>query len=484
MKILMAASEMAPLAKTGGLGDILCALPRTLARRGHDVSVLIPYYRCAQSSSAKLLARDTIPIGSKILSFGVMDLGLNHGVRVYGIQKEEYFDRTYLYGPPEHDYEDNAERFAFFSHAVIQALRSLKWEPDLIHLHDWHSALVAAYLHHERRNGFLSNTRTLFTIHNLAYQGIFPSREFDLTHLPPAYFSLHGLEFYGQINFLKGGIVYADAVSTVSPRHALEIQTNEYGCRLDSTLRARGDVIHGILNGIDYTDWDPTADVQLPRPFSARSLEGKTSCKLGLLQKLGLLERDDRPLLGMVTRFAQQKGMEILLQSIPGLVERDLTLALLGHGDAFYEEALRATAKRYSNHVRLKIGFDDTLARRIYAGSDFFLMPSLYEPCGLGQLYAMRYGSIPIVRATGGLEDSVVEWNGDVGTGFKFKEPTSEAFLKALDRAHDAWNTSSILAKIRREAMNTDFSWNASTLAYESLYRSIASLSTRTLRNS
>ncbi len=475
MKIVMVSSEMAPFAKTGGLADVLGTLPGALARHGHDVSVFIPLYRCVDSSSAEFLLQEGVALGPRHAAFSIFRLARHDGVTVYGIRKEEFFDRDGLYGTNEREFEDNAERFIFFSKAVVQSILSLRLEPDIVHAHDWQTALVPLYLKIYHEHQALPRIATAFTIHNMAYQGMFDAWHFSDTNLPGFFFSYDGLEFYGRLNLMKAGILYSDAVTTVSRRYAEEIQTPEFGHGLDGLLRSRHAAVHGILNGVDYSIWDPETDPHLPVNFNAEHPDGKASCKLGLLKALGMDGPAAAPLIGMVTRFAHQKGLDLMLPVIPEIMKRGVRLAILGNGEPGYEHAMWALVESYPGQVGLRMGFDDPLAHQIYAGSDFLLMPSLYEPCGLSQLYAMRYGTIPIVRTTGGLDDTIHAWDAHTltGTGFKFGPAESDALLTAVDGALRAFGNARHLSALRQNAMIADFSWEKSAVEYETLYKNI-----------
>ncbi|MBI4026549.1 MAG: glycogen synthase GlgA [Verrucomicrobia bacterium] len=477
MNIVMIASEMTPFAKTGGLGDVMGSLPHALSRRGHEIAAFIPLYRCVNTGSAEKLRQDRVQLGQRAADFTVYRIEQRRGVSVYAIGKGEYFDRDDLYGTGTRDYGDNAERFIFFSKAAVQAVQSLGLQPHVVHAHDWQAAFVPVQLRAGDSPVALREVPVVFTIHNLAFQGMFDAREFQHTNLPPHFFSVNGLEFYSHINLMKGGILFANEATTVSRRYAQEIQTPEHGWGLDGVLRARRNPVRGIMNGVDTAVWNPETDPHLPHPFTAKTLADKRKCKTALARELGLETSGKKPLFGVVSRFAQQKGMDLLLNTFPQMLKRGAAFAILGNGEARYEDAFRRLAGDHPRQIGLKIGFDDRLAHRIYAGSDFFLMPSLYEPCGLSQLYAMRYGAIPVVRATGGLDDSIQEWEPErrQGTGFKFERAEPEALMAALDRAMSVLGRPSLMAALRRNAMAADFSWEKSAREYEAIYESLQS---------
>ncbi|MCC7519668.1 MAG: glycogen synthase GlgA [Verrucomicrobiae bacterium] len=472
MRIAMVSSEVSPHATTGGLGEVVASLSAALAARGHEVSVFMPLYRCVHSNDSELLLKDAMEFGDRETAWETRLLDEANGWRLYGVRKEEFFDRRHLYGEGDCDYEDNAERFIFFCRAVLRALEKLDLAPEIVHAHDWQTALLPSLL--AARRG--ARSTSLLTLHNLAFQGVFPAARFALTGLPRGFFSFHGLEFFGQINLLKGGILHADRVNTVSPTYAKEIQTAAFGCGLEGVLSGRPDKVAGILNGIDPSRWDPATDAQILETFDAKDLSGKAACKLALARELGLrLGRVPAPLFAMVARLTAQKGLDALLDALPELVEMGAKLVLLGSGSAEYEDALRAAAARHKGSVAARIGFDEGLARRIFAGSDFFLMPSFFEPCGLSHMQAMRYGGIPVVRATGGLEDSVVERKdgGSEATGIKFAGAGPKALLHAAHEAIRIFRDPDKLSTMRAAAMRADFSWSKSAQAYETLYASL-----------
>lgn len=477
MNIIMASSEMTPFAKTGGLGDVLGALPYALAARGHEITVIIPFYRCIENRSEESVLEDVVMMGDHPARFKVIRLTHGRGVTVYAIHKEEYFDRSQLYGTAEGDYQDNAERFIFFSKAVLQTIRSMGWSASILHAHDWQAGLIPLYVKSQKTDGLFKGLSTVFTIHNLAYQGIFSSHEFRHTNLSSEYFSMQGMEFYGRMNLMKGGIVFSDTVTTVSQTYAQEIQTPEYGFGLDGVLRSRMNAIHGISNGVDDKIWNPETDPFITEKFGVKNLEKKHKCKIALLREAGLENAPQKPLFGLVSRFAGQKGMDLLIDSFPQMLEHDALFIILGSGEDKYEKAFKQFAAQYPHRISLTIGFDEALAHRIYAGSDFFLMPSLYEPCGLSQLYAMRYGCIPLVRKTGGLADTVKPWNPKTreGYGFQFSDPRTSAWMEIFVKAMETYPNSKAMAAIQKNAMKEDFSWNHSAKAYETLYQSLQS---------
>jgi starch synthase len=480
MRVLMLAPEAHPYAKTGGLADVLSALPRALGRAGAEVTVCLPGYRSARQAAGALRAggRVRAPVGSRMEPAELLHVA-ESAVPTVLVGHDGYFDRDGLYGSAAGDYADNAERFVFFCRAALEWLRTLDPPPDVLHVHEWQAALAPAFLAATAPlYPELTRSRTVMTVHNLAYQGRFPEHHWSLLNLDGRYFSPDFLEFYGQINFLKAGLVFADAVTTVSPRYAREIATPAFGEGLDGVIRARATSLHGILNGIDDVEWNPASDRHLPAHFDARDTAGKARCKVALQAEVGLPVRAATPLLAVVSRFAEQKGLDLLVAALPALLAgSDASLVVLGSGDARYETLLAARARDFPGRAAVHVGFDEALAHRIEAGADVFLMPSRFEPCGLNQLYSLRYGTVPVVHATGGLDDTVVEFDPErgTGTGFKFDVFGVEPFLAATRRALAVYADRPRWAQLVRNGMAQDFSWNRSAQAYLALYESLAS---------
>jgi starch synthase len=479
MKVAFFASEVTPYAKTGGLADVVGALPKHLAKAGHEVKVFIPLYREVRSKGLPLLraAADlTFDWDGGPAIFSVWEEPTGRAT-VYFIEKNDYFEREGLYGTPAGDFPDNGERFAFFSRAALEALRALNFSPDIIHLHDWQTALAPAYLKFVYGDDpFFRKTRTLFTIHNLAYQGLADRGILGRVGLPPLLFHPEALEFFGQVNFLKAGLLYASAINTVSPRYSREIQTPEFGCGLDGLVRMRSDQLFGILNGVDYSAWNPSSDPAIARTYSAEDPAGKAACKTALLTRLGLPPfPNDLPVVGLVTRLAGQKGIDLLVEALGGLFGLGLRLVLLGQGEAGIQDMLRAAAARYPSFFGLRIAYDDDLAHAIFAGSDIFLIPSRYEPCGLTQMYSLKYGAVPVVRATGGLDDTVQDYDpvSGTGNGFKFEAADPAALVKAVRRAVGLYSRKPAWSKLVRAGMESDFSWDRAAGEYQALYRKL-----------
>ena len=479
MKIAFLASEVTPYAKTGGLADVAGALPKFLAALGAEVRVFMPLYREVRRKNLPLepICEPAAPgTGGGRPACGVFAHRAN-GVTFCFVDRPEYFDRDGLYGTPAGDYPDNGERFAFFCRTALETMKAAGFAPDIIHGHDWQSALTFAYLRTAfAGDAFFARTRTLFTVHNLAYQGLFEPELLGRIGLPASLFNMNDLEFHGKVNALKAGILYATAVTTVSPRYSREIQTPEFGCGLDGLLRQRSGVLHGILNGVDYTDWDPATDRLIPHRYTPADLAGKRACREALAREFGLKAPADLPVAGMVTRLAGQKGLDIVCDALEDLLGLGLTLVILGTGDQKIQDFLLAAAKKVPGRIGLKIAFDERLAHTIYAGSDVFLIPSRYEPCGLTQMYAMKYGTVPVVRATGGLDDSVQEFDARTGggNGFKFEAAEAGALVGTARRAVAAFKQPNEWRALVANAMAADFSWNRSAAAYLALYEKIA----------
>jgi starch synthase len=476
MKVSFLVSEAVPFAKTGGLADVAGSLPKYLARRGADVRLFMPLYREVRKKGTPMTkVLDDVRLEGHAARFALWKHD-GDGFMAYFVENDEAFDRDALYGTPAGDYPDNGERFGLFARAALESMKRLGAAPDILHGHDWQSAPVFAFLRCAgEADPFFASTRTVFTIHNLAYQGLFEKPVLAALGLPQGLFNMNDLEFYGMVSFLKAGVLYSDAVTTVSPRYAREIQTPEFGCGLDGLLRSRSHVLHGILNGVDYAEWDPAADVLIPARFSAGDLSGKAVCRAGLLRAFGLSAGPDAPVVGIVSRLAGQKGLDVVCEALPALFALGLRLVVLGTGDARIQDELVAARALYPDQLGLRIAFDDALARTIYAGSDLFLIPSRYEPCGLTQMYSLRYGTVPVVRATGGLDDSIAEFDpvGRSGNGFKFADATPAAMLDAVRRALTAFRDRASWDALVRNAMAGDFSWDRSAGDYMKLYASV-----------
>ncbi|HWE48979.1 MAG TPA: glycogen synthase GlgA [Bryobacteraceae bacterium] len=465
-RILMVSSEASPWAKSGGLADVLGALPAALARAGHAVGVVVPRYMGAKSAPARRVI-DSLPIllGGRLYDVAIWQFE-SAGVRMFFVDHPGLYDRDGLYGDAGGDFSDNHVRFAVLSKAAIEVSRRL-FQADILHCHDWQASLTPVYLHEwPGVDPQLLGLRTVLTIHNLGYQGLFDRAAMRDLSLPNSLFTPAALEFWGKINLLKAGIVFADELTTVSRKYAEEIQTPEYGFGLDGLLRGRRAALSGILNGADYSRWDPQTDVFLPARYGADDLSGKITCKRELLREAGLPEKAlDRPLLGIVSRFTSQKGFDLIADAAWEIFSDDVYLVALGNGEPVWEDLFRRLQQTFPDKIFVSFGYDDPLAHRIEAGADIFLMPSRYEPCGLNQIYSLRYGTPPVVRATGGLDDTI-----DNSTGFKFLDYNGVALLDAIRAACSAWEDREGWTAMMVRGMQKDFSWTASASEYSRLY--------------
>lgn len=468
----MVSSEAGPWAKTGGLADVVGALPAALARLGYKVATVVPRYREAKSAPAKrAIASVPIPVNGRIYDVAIQELQAGE-TTIYFVDQPALFDRPGLYGDQHGDYPDNHIRFAVFAKAALEVSRWL-FGADVIHCHDWQASLVPAYLKDPRiADPHFLGVGTLLTIHNLGYQGVFDRTALSEIGLPAEFYSIDRMEFFGQISFLKAGIVWADRLNTVSPKYAEEIQTPAYGFGLDGLLRERRAALSGILNGADYERWNPEADPNIPAKYSTADLAGKRICKAELLREMGLPEKAiDRPLLGIISRFTGQKGFDLIAEAAPELFTGDVYLAALGNGEPRWENLFRNLQSEFPDKIAVRFGYDDPLAHRIEAGADIFLMPSRYEPCGLNQIYSLRYGTVPVVRATGGLDDTIVSTPAGEATGFKFLDYNGKALLDTIRQACARWDDRKTWTAMMMRGMKKDFSWTASAGEYSHLYR-------------
>ena len=477
MQIVFAASEGVPFSKTGGLADVVGALPRALASMGHQVSVYLPRYRQTKLTDAQTVVPSiTIPFDDRYRFCSVVTGGNHSGVRSYFVDYPPFFDRESLYGTSAGDYPDNAERFALFSRAVIEASKILG-VPQVFHCHDWQSALVPVLLRTQyAEDPALRDAATVFTIHNMGYQGLFSPDTLPLLTLPWDLFTISKMEFFGNVNFLKGALVYSDFISAVSRKYSQEIQTTEFGFGLEGVLRDRASTVTGILNGVDYDEWSPEKDKFIVANYSPADLSGKAKCKQDLLAAFGVSKTDTKlPVIGIVSRFAAQKGFDLISQIMDRLAREEMIVVALGSGDKPYEEMFLRLNRQFPQKIAVKIAYDNTLAHKIEAGSDMFLMPSRYEPCGLNQIYSLKYGTVPIVRATGGLDDTIEPWDPRTGkgTGFKFTEYSGEALLLTIRQALQAFRDQNSWQTLMRNGMNKDFSWNASAKEYVRIYERV-----------
>jgi starch synthase len=481
LKVLFLASEVMPFVKTGGLADVSGALPIALKHQGIDVRVMMPFYRLIKEGAYKTrtLIKDlAVPFGERLLKASIFESDIGGDIPVYLVDREDMFDRPNLYGNSKGDYYDNLERFSFFAHSALKTVQGLGFKPDIIHCHDWQTGLVPALLKGPYKQAIgLSNTATVFTIHNIGYQGIFTPEKLSVTGLPgPQFFHPEGLEYWGSISLLKAGIIYSDAVTTVSPTYATEILAHDYGLGMEGVVLGRKTSLHGILNGIDYNEWDPSRDSHLVASYSPKTIGEKKQCKAALIKEVGLRHSMlGRPLIGMVSRLDNQKGLDILVKSLEAVLKLDTTLVILGSGDEKIEEALKKAADQHPDRVAMHSGFNNPLAHHIMAGADMLLVPSRYEPCGLTQMYALKYGTVPIVRATGGLNDTIDQFdeNTMTGNGFKFETYDSEALLDALKHAVELYKDKKTWKKLMLNGMKSDFSWDRSAEEYIKIYESV-----------
>ena len=472
LNILIAASEAAPLVKVGGLGDIVGSLPLALRDLGCRVSVVIPAYReaMAKLDDYRVTARDLpVTLGGQRLNIDLLVGALADGVALCLIKQDEFFDRPGVYGDERGEYPDNPKRFVFFSRSIPAMCRAVGFQPDVILANDWHAGLVSALL----AEGALPQTAGVFAIHNMGYLGLIPSNQTGLLGLPDRYYGMDGMEYYGQMSLLKAGIVYSQAVTTVSPSYAKEIQTPDYGAGLDGLMRSVNDRLFGILNGVDYQVWNPATDQHLHASYSPDDLDGKRECKQGLLEIMGLPKGlMERPLVGMVTRLVSQKGCDLVVEAAEELFELGLGLILLGTGDETYHKLFQTIQARHPDQFGLRLEFDSPLAHKVIAGCDMFLLPSRYEPCGLTQMFCLKYGTIPIARSTGGLEDTISDpdQGGGPGTGFKFKRYGALDMVRTVRRAVETFKDQTIWRAMMRAAMAQDFSWHRSAKAYLAVF--------------
>jgi len=478
LKILIVSSEIAPYSKTGGLADVAGALPSALLPLGCEVRAITPLYRCVENSGYKLTlttSQVTHQLLPKLAPFDLYECSQN-GVITYFTDNKAFFDRENLYSHGDAEYPDNAERFGFFCAAVLAALKAVDYKPDILHLNDWHTGLIPYYLRKKMsRDYFYANIKTLYTIHNLAYQGVFPKEVAGKIDIAPGFFNKPDVEIYGKINFMKAGIVYADALSTVSKAYAREILTKEYGCGLDGLLKARQNKVIGITNGVDYTEWNPETDNYIAEKYDYIYSGKKTICKEDLIKTAGLNIDKEKPLIGVVSRLAWQKGIDLIANIAGEIVNMGAGLVILGKGEDKYHAMLENIAKKYPGKMSVMLKFDDKLSHKIEAGSDIFLMPSRYEPCGLNQMYSLKYGTIPVVRATGGLDDIILDLGNDIsnGNGFKFKQPKEDALLDAVKKALDLFKDKETWTGIVKRVMKEDYSWGKSAEEYVSFYYKI-----------
>ena len=488
MRIVFATAEVAPIAKTGGLGDVCGSLPKALAALGHEVIVIMPFYRQA----AEYFERNGQPvdmvIDRTVISWAGWSADATYfrttlpdtTIPLYLIANEHFFNRDAIYALRADGYDDGVERFTFFCRALIRACEVLDIAPDILHAHDWHAALLPIYLDSGLRGtGPFAKTRSVYTIHNLNYQGIAPASRFGILGLHPRYWAADALEHFHEVNLMKGGIIFADQVTTVSPNYAREIQTPAVGAGLDGVLRSLSFKLEGILNGIDVAEWDPATDPFIDANYEADSMQGKAVAKRMLARETGLKYAAKTPMISVVSRLVDQKGFQLLIPVLPKLLQLGAQAVILGSGEPAMEDAFRAVAKQHQDRCSVMIGFDNAFAHRIYAGADIMMMPSIYEPCGLNQMYALRYGTLPVVRLTGGLVDTVIPFDGtnaDVANGFGFGGATPPQLYAASWISILNYRDAKSWKRLQTNGMSVDFSWDRSAREYEAVYRRAATM--------
>jgi starch synthase len=476
MRVLVASSEIVPFAKTGGLADVTGALPKALRRIGVEADCVLPLYRTVDRKRFPLSREGPsvqVPLGNRVETGTVLQADAEGGVRAFLIRNDRYFDRDHLYGTKDGDYADNCERFTFFCRAVMEWMVASGRRYDILHCNDWQTALIPAYVRTLYAHGAaFDSTRTVFTVHNLGYQGLFWNHDLPLTGLGWELFTPQGLEFYGKLNLLKAGLVFADVLTTVSDTYSREIQTPEYGHGLEGVLYERREDLHGILNGVDYDDWNPETDRHIAARFSRSDLSGKEACRADLLEEFGWKGPAPEPVIGLVGRLTVQKGFDLLEQIGAWLGKQPVRVVVLGTGERRYEEAMAELVRRHPERISVRLAFDDRLAHKVEAGADIYLMPSRYEPCGLNQIYSMKYGTVPVVRNTGGLADTVVDADRDPerGTGFTFDGYDAEELKDAVLRALAAYADRERWKAIVLRGMEKDFSWDSAARRYVALY--------------
>ncbi|MEW6096020.1 MAG: glycogen synthase GlgA [bacterium] len=481
LKVLMTSSEVAPFAKTGGLADVVGSLPLALSKLDCEVRIVLPKYKMVDKCEFSLLNIDkevSFKVGDRIQKAKILSTKVAGVVTVYFLEHDEYYNRDELYGTTEEgDYKDNLARFSFFCRGTLELLKQIDYKPQIIHCHDWQTGLIPVYLKTLYQNDtFFEGVKTLFTVHNLAYQGVFPKEEFMITGLDEEIFTPDKLEFWDKINFMKGALIYADILTTVSKGYALEILTPEYGCGMEGVLKGRKDNLYGVINGLDYKEWDPTMNKEITMAYDINTIERKLKNKKALQQENNLPVDVNIPLIGMITRLASQKGLDILDEIIDELMELDIQFVLLGTGEAKYHAKMEQIKEKFPAKTGIHLTFDPKLAKRIYAGADMFLMPSKYEPCGLGQLISLRYGTVPIVRTTGGLKDTIIDFDPQrkIGNGFVFEEYNSQSLLSAIKRAVEVFcNDKESWRRLILNGMSADFSWEHSAKEYIKLYEKV-----------
>lgn len=476
MNILIASPEIYPFVKTGGLADVTGALPKALKKLGAEVRVILPKHKGIEEKGFPMKYKNykfSCPISQTMVDGEVVESEYD-GVVAYLVEKDEYYYRDYLYSTPDGDYLDNAERFIFFAKSILEAIKVTGYIPDVLHCNDWETALTPVFLRTlHREDPVVKNVSTLFTIHNLGYQGLFWHHDMHLLNIGWEYFTPDYLEFFGKINFLKGGIVFSDIINTVSKKYSEEIQTEEFGCDLDGILRTRSKDLYGIINGIDYEDWNPAEDPFIPARYGIDNIENKKICKSSLQEAFGLPLNEKFPLIATISRLADQKGFDLIASSLEEMLSLGTQYVILGTGERRYHDLFTELSKKYHASFSIRIAYDNRLAHLIEAGADMFLMPSRYEPCGLNQLYSLKYGTVPIVRGVGGLEDTIIDYTKmpDTGNGFKFYDYSKDALLDAIERSLKVYENRHDWLNLVKKCMGENFSWERSAKEYIELYK-------------
>ena len=476
MKVLIASPEIYPFVKTGGLADVTGALPKALKKLGIDVRVILPKHKGIEEQGFPMKYKNykiTCQVSQSFVDAEIVESEYD-GITTYLVENDEYYYRDYLYSTPDGDYLDNAERFIFFAKSILEAMKVTDFIPDVLHCNDWETALSPVFLKSLAKDDpLLRKISTLLTIHNLGYQGIFWHYDMHLLNIGWEYFTPDALEFFGHINFLKGGIVFSDILNTVSRQYSKEIQTTEFGCGLEGILTTRKNDLYGIVNGIDYEEWNPEKDQHIPARYSEKNLANKKICKAALQEEYGLPVMENMPLIGTISRLADQKGFDLIASSLEDMLSKGVQYIILGTGERKYHDLFTQLSKQFPKSFAVKIAYDNRLAHLIEAGSDMFLMPSQYEPCGLNQLYSLKYGTVPIVRGVGGLEDTIIDYtkSPDIGTGFKFYDYSEKALLDAIERALVVYKKQSAWQSLIKKCMGEDFSWEKSAKEYVELYK-------------
>lgn len=479
MRILFVSSEVHPFAKTGGLADVSGSLPRTLARSDNEVSVVTPLYRTTVKNTKQIKntgKKLSVEVGGKKVAGEIWTSSIGKNATVYFLKNDGYYDREGLYGNEKGDWPDNLERFTFLSKGALELCKTMNLKPEVIHCHDWQTALIPTYLKTTyKEDPLFKETKSVFTIHNLSYQGLFEEAKWNITGLDRSYFTPKYLEFWGKVNLLKGGLVFADAITAVSVKYSQEIQTKEFGCGLEGLLKECNYKLTGITNGANYDEWDPSKDPFIIVNYNQRSPLGKSKCKESLQKKFGFKAKENTPVIGMITRIIDQKGFDILIPAMEEILKKDLQFILLGTGEQSYHEKLLSIQKKYPQKFGLEIAYNNKLAHQIEAGADMFLMPSRFEPCGLNQLYSLKYGTIPIVSPVGGLDDTIKNYNPKTGegNGFKMEAYSKEALIKTLNAALTTFKDKNAWKKLKVHAMGLNYSWENTAKQYIRLFEVI-----------